>query len=459
MLVAALAGAAILARLAGGLDGDGQTAAYAVEIAPTADGTWRVVYRADRLVSRIDLGPGHNGFRARGWTVETPGAALIEEGGRDFIAAEGAEELPPAVAISVAARGNDFEKQYEPITPMGAHGAVLYTGHFQPFAASDRRAPARFSIAPTPGGRVSAFGESAEAFTDWRSPLDHPAFVYVGPLAPRTFDGGRLYADPSVPGWVVAEVEANLPRLLVFYARAFGPQVAGGSEGVIVKEVDVFLVMDGEEEGRLDLRGDALPGQILITLSGGGWRARGRSAHETLLRALAHEGAHLWQAAARPSAAGAPDWIHEGAAEALGVEALLDAGFWTPSRAYEARAGARYACATGLDGDSLRAAAAAGRWQAVYACGHALIAAAAAAHNQAGEVAPFWRDFVAEAARKGGYDLPLLLAMIERRAGPDAARAFALFPGAVHAAPEQALARLEALASDGRASLEPAGGR
>ncbi|GAB4518334.1 MAG: hypothetical protein Kow00133_03290 [Amphiplicatus sp.] len=458
-LAAALAGAAILARLAGGSDGGEAPAAYTVDIAMSPDGAWRVIYRPDRPVSRIDLGPSHNGFRRRDWTVETTGAALIEEGGRDFIAAEGADKLPPAVVISVEARVNGFEKQYEPITPMGSRSAVLYTGHFQPYAEAGLRAPARFAIAPAPDGRVSAFGERAEAFIGWTSPHDHPAFVYVGPAAPRSFASGRLYADPSAPGWVAAEIEAALPRLFGFYARALGSEGSGGPENGLAKGVDVFLVMDGAEAGRLDLRGDALPGQILIALSGAGWRAPGEGARETLRRALAHEAAHLWQAAARPSAAGAPDWIHEGAAEALSVEALAGAGYWTPAQADEARARTRYACAAGLDGRSLRAAAAAGRWPAVYACGHALIAAAAAAHNQAGAVAPFWRDFAAEAARKGGYDLSLFLATVERRAGPDAARAFSLFPGAVHAAPERELARLAALAGDGRASLEPAGGR
>ncbi|MBB5519426.1 hypothetical protein [Amphiplicatus metriothermophilus] len=458
-LAAALAGAAILARLAGEPGGGDAPAAFSVDLAPAPDGAWRATYRPDRPVRRIDLGPRHNGFRSRDWTVETPGAALVEEDGRDVIVAEDGRRLPAAIAVRAVARVNGFAKQYEPITPMGARGAVLYTGHFQPFAAAGRRAPVRFAIRPAPGGRVSAFGETAAAFADWASPHDHPAFVYVGPDAPRAFAGGRLYVDPSAPGWIAAEIETALPRLLGFYARAFGSGGAGDPGNGLEKGVDVFLVMGGAAPGRLDLRGDALPGQILVALSGAGWRAPGEGAREILRRALAHEAAHLWQAAARPSPAGAPDWLHEGAAEALGVEALAGAGFWTLAQADEARVRARYACAAGLDGGSLRAAAAAGRWPAVYACGHALVAAAAAAHNEAGAVAAFWRDFAAEAAEKGGYDLSLFLAMVERRAGPDAARAFALFPGARHAAPERELARLAALAGAGRASLEPARGR
>ena len=62
--------------------------------------------------------------------------------------------------------------------------------------------------------------------------------------------------------------------------------------------------------------GDALPAQFQITLAGGAWKAPSPKARGLFVQSTIHEAVHLWQAGARPITEEAPEWIHEGAADA-----------------------------------------------------------------------------------------------------------------------------------------------
>lgn len=394
-------------------------------------GAWRLRYALPAPQRRVDLGPSLAGARARDWRVLTKGVELVSEKGRDWLVPAKRGERLAGIDIAVTPRANGLMKDYETAAPLGA-GAVLYTGHFIPFTENGWRADAVINVRPRGGGVVSAFGETAPAFENWISPQRHPAFIYAGP--PVKLSGGA-FMEPSVNGWVREETETLLPGLFAWYSQAF----AAPPE----RAPDMFLAMgDQSEAGRLRYQGDALPGQFMITLSGGGWESPANGARDLLRSGIAHEAAHLWQARARPSGGDAPDWIHEGAADALANEALEGIGLISHAEAATARAAARYECETELAGGSLDKAAAGGRWRAVYACGHALAVAAARAHNKEGSVALFWRDFLAASAANKGYDLPLFLSVIEARGGGDVADGIRRFAYSRYAQPARELAML-----------------
>ncbi|MGE0409714.1 MAG: hypothetical protein AB7P23_10715 [Amphiplicatus sp.] len=416
-----------------------------VALSVRADGGWDLVYQLAEPARRLDLGPSLNGFRGRDWRIETDGLALISEAGRDYLAAAGTRFS--RAAIRVTPRPNDFAKQYAPLRILG-DGAILYTGHFWPWR-DGARLDAVFSVAPSAGGHVSAFGETAAAFADWRSPMRHPAFIYVGPADWLAAGGANVLIDPATPPWIRDEALALLPRLSDYYERAL--------RRPLERIPDMFLMIGPEAEpGRLRYVGDALPGQFQIVLSGGGWRENSAAARALLKSATAHEAAHLWLSAARPAAAGAPDWIHEGAADALADEALVALGEM-PADAFARRFDeARGDCARRLDRRSLAGAEKAGAWPASYACGRALAIIAARAVSS-GSVADFWASFIARAEAAGGYDEALFFAMIEERAGPDIARAVRRFPHTTYAAPDKELLHLLSLV-DGGAAGERAGG-
>lgn len=427
---------AALALIAASAAARAPVPAVEISLARQADGDWRLRY--DRLMGarRVDLGPTLAGARAQGWRVLTEGAALVSDNGRDYLVATRRGRGLTAVEIAVTPRLNALAKDYETAAPLGA-GVVFYTGHFIPFTDKGWRMTATVAARGRDGDVVSAFGESAARVEDWASPYRHPAFLYIGPDIVRPVDGGAasLYLDPSVPGWIERETARLAPSLLGWYAAALGAELP--------RPPDVFLSMRARGgAGQLRYDGDALPGQMAIAFSGEGWR-RGDSGAEGLLhRALAHEAAHLWQGLARPSGGAMPDWIHEGGADALAVEALAALGLVSPAEAQGMRAAARADCERELAGRSLDRASREGRWRAVYACGHALTLAAARAHNKEGSVALFWRDFLAAAAAGDrGYDLDLFVA-VAGNGDEDAARAIRRFPWTNHARPARELARM-----------------
>lgn len=426
LILLAVLAACVLAGPARGAD-----SAIEITLEQQPDGAWRLRYALPAAQRRLDLGPSLGGARGRDWRVLTEGVVLTSEKGRDYLAPEKRGATLSGVDIAVTPRANGLMKDYETAAPLGA-GAVLYTGHFIPFTENGWRADTVISVRPLKDGVASAFGETAPAFENWISPQRHPAFIYAGP--PVKLSGGA-FIDPSVNGWVKEETETLLPALFAWYAQAFAAPLE--------RAPDMFLAMgDASEAGRLRYHGDALPGQFMITLSGGGWESPANGARELLRRGIAHEAAHLFQARARPSGGDAPDWIHEGAADALANEALEGIGLISRAEADAARTAARYECETELAGGSLNAAAAAGRWRAVYACGHALAVAAARAHNKEGSVALFWRDFLAASAANDGYDLSVFLSVIEAQDGDRVADGIRRFAYSRYAQPARELAKL-----------------
>ncbi len=409
-VIAALAAALMLAACARG--GQGQNGeALSITIEQSAAGPWRVVYDFAAPPATIDLGASIGGYRARHWRVETDGAALVERDGRDFIVFDGA----PLATISalVEPAPVDLRKDYEPFAPMGDGGMLVYTGHFIPYREDGAaRAPALLTIVAAEGARVSAFGETSSRFVNWKSPFDHPAFIYVGPRTPTSEGPISVIVDASAPDWVKAEIATLAPNL----SRAFDELLGEPATAT----ADLFVsIGDPGEAGKLSYSGDALPGQYQMTLSGDVWRQAGDQALAVIRRSTAHEAAHLWQHGAAALSAGAPGWIHEGGADALAAEALRVAGYWSADDAEADLALARAVCAQTLKGRSLVKAEADGAWDGVYACGHVLTALAAGPEG----AGSFWREFLRRARIAGGYDAALFFALAQERAGPGMALA------------------------------------
>jgi len=398
-----------------------------ISIEQRADGALDLSYTLLSARARLDLGPSLGGYRAASWSVETPGLSISSEAGRDYLVADEGKRFREA-RITVLPYKNNFAKQYEPVASLSG-GAVIYTGHFWPWEGKGKRLAASFDFIPASGAHAAAFGETTDTFTEWSSPFHHPAFVYLGAVTPLKLGATAAVIDPSAPDWVADALIEDAQGIFDGLAKAFGRKLDAPP--------DLFLIMDGEDEpGRLRYSGDALPGQIEIRLSGGGWKEDGTKAREILLEATAHEAAHLWQLAIRPSAAGAPDWIHEGGADAIAAE-LIEGGPEEAGPLAEERA----ACRAALGGRSLAEAEARGEWRASYDCGHVLAVIAAKAVT-GGDVAAFWRAFIDRAEASGGYDEGLFLSMIQEKTGKEFADAVGRFPRTAYAAPDKELAAL-----------------
>jgi hypothetical protein len=194
----------------------------------------------------------------------------------------------------------------------------------------------------------------------------------------------------------------------------------------------------GVDASRLSYTGDALPAQFQIMLEGGAWREPSDKAGQIFVFSTIHEAVHLWQAAARPGASNAPEWIHEGAADAIAAEVMVALGRWGGEALAEHETAARAECARELKDGSLNSARARSGYRALYACGHVIASAVGRAERK--PAADFWREFIARSEAAGGYDSGLFYDLIADRTGDqdfaDAVEDFARTP---LADPEQAI--------------------
>ncbi len=402
---------------------------------------WRLEYALDQKTARLDLGPSLDGFRHDNWLVESPDLVLQQDGGRDYLAAADGSPFNRAT-LSIAPISNPQVKEYQPFAPMGVSGVLIYTGHIGPWRDEGARMDARFDVIVYEGGVIAAFDQASSTLTNWQSPYDHPAFIYIGPQQPIETDAVVAVIDDRAPEWVRAEFDATVPALFDYFAVAFGwtPEARPN-----------FFLAAGDffESGRISYRGDALPGQFQATLVGGVWLERSDKAESILRLTTAHEASHLWQLQVG-SLNGAPNYIHEGGADALAAEAMTALGLWSDEAADAFLVKARDECAKLTRGRSLRSVETDFDWRPAYACGHVLTVAAA---GGAGPAA-FWRRLVERARLEGGYGEPLFLSVAEEFSGRKTSEAIAAFVTTNLAKPEAALDSLLVRPTSASAGLD-----
>ena len=272
------------------------------------------------------------------------------------------------------------------------------------------------------GRRAVAFGEHVAALENWKSPMAHPAFVYLGPLTPVETGDVMAVIDPAAPDWIVAEFRRMAPKAFVALTEIFGAAPEA--------KPNLFLSAAPGRPAQLSYAGDALPAQFRIMLEGGAWNAPNDQARGVFIQATIHEAVHLWQAAARPGPSEPPEWIHEGGADAIAAEVMVALGEWDAEAFFNEEARARAECAEELEtGTTLNAAQDNGHIRALYACGHVI--AAAVAQAESGTSGDFWRDFV-DRAGPDGYSEAMFYDLIAERSGDqdfaDAVRHFASRP-------------------------------
>lgn len=410
------------------------------------DGRVKVVYQVERPVDALTFDALPGDYRDQRWTFDDADFMISEDDSGERIERRDGQAFK-RVVLAIEPHDTRLEKNYQPTARYGAGGVLIYTGHFTPRAEQGRRMDAAFGFYPSPAAQAVAFGERAGRFENWRSPTAHPAYVYMGPVAPVETDEVMAIVDPDAPQWIIDEFYDLTPRIFARLADAFG--------FALETKPNLFLAAPpGGEAGRLSYAGDAVPGQVQITLEGRAWARPSDKALAIFRRSTIHEAVHLWQAGARPGADGAPDWIHEGAADAVAAETLVALGIWDGA-AYEADfAAARAECAERLETGSLAGAEGRQDYRAAYACGHVIAGAVSWADDAS--VADFWRDFIVRTAATNGYTEATFLALVRERTGAAFADALRSFIRTPPADPEREIDRLLAAAG---APLAPSGAR
>ena len=407
------------------------TSSVSVTFVQNVDGSLAISYDWDRPQSTLAFNKLPDGYRARQWKLENDGYTFTRsneirrDDRRKFSHAE----------INASPDVNRLSKDYQPVVHYGNAGVLIYTGHFWPVDQDGKRAEARFNFAPLPDSAVFSFGEHASEFRSWQSPINHPAFVYMGPMKPLETEQVIALTDPETPAWIKQEFNAVVPRSFDVLSDIFG-------YGPDHKPNLFLTVRLGDDPGRLSYAGDALPDQFQITLEGQGWAQPSEKGRKVFVHSTVHEAVHLWQAVARPSASGVPGWLHEGAADAITAEIMVTTGLWDGADFHEDEVRARKECAERLYYGPISSAEKRGDFRALYACGQVIAQAVSLADKSS--TGEFWRAFIGRAEGGGkGYDDEMYFALVaDRTNNPAFARTLRRFARTPFADPERAINQL-----------------
>ncbi|MBT8472385.1 MAG: hypothetical protein KJN99_07255 [Marinicaulis sp.] len=370
-------------------------------------GVVRLTYDIGRARRQLIFGELDAGHRERRWKIETPGVKLVRLADGDRIHRITGERFN-TVTLTAAPDLIRIPKNYQPLSRYGDGGVMFFTGHFWPVTTRGGRVNTTFSFTPADGSKVVAFGKREDRLTDWRSPLAHPAFVYMGPLEPVETPDVMAVVDPDAPAWIEQEFYELTPKAFAHLADIFG--------FTLLTKPNLFLAAPlGPDESRLSYSGDALPAQFQITLEGRAWQKKTGQTVRLFRRSTIHEAVHLWQAVTRPTAEDVAEWIHEGAAEAIAAEVMTSLDLWTKKAHDKNFSNAQETCARELEKGSLDEAEERGDYRALYACGHVI--AVAVAYADGSSTAAFWNEFVQRGMARDGYTEEMFYDLVEERTG------------------------------------------
>jgi len=366
--------------------------AVRIDVHHIAKDTWRVDYRFAEPVTAFRL-YSVGELRPHAWKVLTPGMRLHVESDHDIIDSGG----KPFRLSSIEIRTFDglAPKSYAPFNRFSDGGTAFFLGFLHGDGYRGTRALPMLAdirlhglahetvIAPPPNTR-QAGGERG--------------YAYFGPARPVRSGSTQFLIDPATPAWMRESFLDAGAKLSAYYEKAYGR--------ALKDELLIMLSVSGFDAAGLSIKGGAVLGQMSYRFDGQATLADHPKYRETVAQLVAHELAHVWQMhLARGGVGGDAPWIHEGGAEAMSLDGVLQTGLWTQDAvtAYQERKSA--VCdKLGNTVDS---------YDGIYACGLVRF-------NKLGvAIVPLWRSMMEMSERTGEvYSASMIDAIVPGLGGP-----------------------------------------
>jgi hypothetical protein len=377
---------------------------------------WRITWRFAIPVSELVFARSPDNSRVQTWAAPDD-FELVRAGDRERLRRRDGAAFA-AATLEVPAAYRELPKDYAPFAPFGDGGRLVHTGRLY---ACGGECPddARWQFELRFAGWRHAWvdGKVRASPAAWTDGGDG-RYVYVGDT--RVLETPRLAAvlDRALPDSIRTQLLAELPAFMTFFDERLG---------AAPEALAVFVSYDTSPQRGWGRQGGVLPGQVSVHFYGEPWpREMAKAGFAAdLAWHLAHEAAHVYQRqlyAERDEDA----WIHEGSAEAFAALALRAvapaAGTYVAGRV----GGAADACRRKIGARSVRAAIAAGDFEASYDCGLAIALAidakVRAARPGVDGLYAVWRDYLAHAGGAPAADrVALFLDAVARGGGPELA--------------------------------------
>jgi len=294
--------------------------AVTIDVRHVRSDLWRVDYRFARPVTALKFNTVGE-YRQQAWTIRTPGLGLRTDAESNII--ESAKRHPfTQASVEIKTYTPFAPKDYSSFNRFSDGGTAIYLGHLQGDVAQGKNmvpmlASFRFAgmnketvIAP-PANRLAADGSRG--------------YAYFGPAQAVTAGAVKILMDPQTPHWLRDTVLDTGAKVSGYYEKAYQRQLKD--------ELLIMVSVDNVESPGFSMKGGAVMGQGQVA-----YRVEGKlllTGHPKLREYatlnVAHEMAHVWQmAVTRGGMSGNESpWIHEGGAEAMALDALLQTGVWS----------------------------------------------------------------------------------------------------------------------------------
>lgn len=297
-----------------------------VDVSHVGKDRWRVEYRFERPVTAVRLEPVGD-YRQAAWKVLTPGMALRTDAQSDLLTADGKPFSRASVEISTF--DGLAPKTYAPFTRFSDGGTAVFLGHLQGDALQDKQS---YSMASTI--RLHGLAKENVIAPPENRLVDggERGYAYFGPARAVAAGNVQLLLDPATPPWMrdtMLDVGARMAR---YYEQAY--------QRPLRDQLFIMVAVAGFDRPGFSVNGGATLGQLNYRVEGADVRRDLPVLHDHMKVLVAHEMAHLWQMNIARGGIGESDpWIHEGGAEAMALDGLVQAGVWNEAgvAAYRAR--------------------------------------------------------------------------------------------------------------------------
>lgn len=327
---------------------EGPGLAVTVDVSHVGKDKWRVDYRFAQPVTAVKLASVGD-YRQKAWKMLTAGMRLSAEPEFDTIATNGKPFRVASVEISTF--DGLAPKQYAPFNRFSNGGTAVFLGHLQ--------------------GEASRGKQFIEMLTDVRLHGLLQENVIAPPLNKLVPGGERGYAyfgpDHAVPaGPTLVLLDANAPPWVRETVLGVGEKMAQYFEKTyqrpLKNKLFIMLSVSDFDVPGLSIKGGAVLGQLSYRVEGKQVPGDHPKKRETLAKVVAHEMAHIWQMNVERGGVGPADpWIHEGGAEAMALDGMLQTG--VSSQESVAAYRARQSAICEKLGDSVAS------YDGIYACG------------------------------------------------------------------------------------------
>jgi hypothetical protein len=318
--------------------------------------TWLVQYQLSQPVETIKLGPKILDYRESSWEILSKDVVLESTTEGEVLQAKTGTFSQLKIKVN---HFSDYSMDnYAPSARFSDGGIALYAE----FLFGDVIINKQIRELKTNISYRTNLKENI--ITDPKMKSDIGVYTYFGPQVLKQSGDVRIIIDPNMPEWLKKSFNKVVPIVSKIFSKRLNHQLSAMPQ-VMLASGDINT-MDS-----FSVKGGAKNNQLVMIYKGKELLQPSKEKQHMIERLIAHEMAHLWQQDVTNGGMSAKEpWIHEGGAEVLAVEALIDAKLW--NKDYRNKYTAYYTnrCTTILEENTLQKKIEEGNWDAVYACGY-----------------------------------------------------------------------------------------